>query len=182
MKNKKTILIAGGIIIFAALLILVITMYRDKQNTKNNMESINKNYQSLTVNVTKYNEIRTKYSSLSSVLIMDSYDKKHEEITALLNEYNDVMKKIDNNIININLRCKGLYNDIEINKICNSYKVTYEKIVNLYVDDLKQYNDFIVKYNEYKMKELPVIDMVHEEYIDYNNDTIFEGSSNNEDN
>ena len=179
MEKKKTVLIACIVIVIATIILIVaLTMHKDKQTAKTNMEAINKNYQLLTENVTAYNEIRNEYTELSSVLIMKEYDKKHETITALLNNYDEVIKKIDDNISNINLRCNIIYSDAEVNNICNNYKVLYEKIVNLYVNDLAQYNNFIEEYNEYKKTNLLTHEMVHKEYIDYDQNNVYEGSNN----
>ena len=183
MRSKKNILIIISIIVVVSfILIIVFKTNQDRKETDNNMQIIKKNYALLSNNVNKYNEIRNKYSEMSNVLIMDTYKEKHEDYITLITEYNDVIKEIDNYINNINLRCNTIYPDIEINNICSSYKKTYEKLINLYVNDINNYNDFITKYNEYKKEELPLIEMIHKDYIDYDNDKIYEGSVHNDKN
>ncbi len=162
MKKNKVLIISLVIVVVVALvLVLAITMYKDKKNTKNNMEIINKNYELLKKQVAEYNDIRTKYSELSSVLIMTEYEAKHEEFSDLLNEYNDVIKNIDTYIANIKLRCNTIYPDSEINNICNGYEAMYDKMIDLYVDDVSKYNAFIDEYNEYKNTVLDKIEMIH---------------------
>ncbi len=181
MKNKKQVLIAvGAVILIAFIIIIIITTNKEKKETQNNMTIIKNNYDMLTKSVTKYNDIRSSYKEKSSVLIMNSYQDKHEEFTKLMEEYNSVVSEIDNYIANINLRCNRLYPEITINNICNGYKLSYEKIVNLYISDVKQYNNFITSYNEYKKMELPLIKLIHSNYIDYNEDKVYEGSSSND--
>lgn len=175
-RIKNLLIIIGTIIVITIVLIIVITMHNDKKMTQNNMENIKKNYELFSKSVTKYNEIRARYSEMSAVLIMDNYEKKHEEFVTLLTEYNDVIKSIDNYITNISIRCNRLYPEIEINNICNGYETSYEKIVNLYVDDLISYNSFIDKYNEYKKTNLLKFEVLHK------NNNVSEGSKDNDNN
>ena len=181
MRSKKSILIGIILIIFIAFVVIfILTTRKDKLETERNMENIKKNYNLLTNSVNKYNEIRTKYGEMSSVLLMDKYEESHEEYTKLLSDYNKVMKDIDTYITNISFRCKHNYSDSEVNKVCDNYQELYEKLVNLYINDINNYNKFIDKYNEYKNTELEKIELVHKDYIDYNNDNVYEGREERE--
>ena len=181
MKSKKTILIGVLLIIFVAFVIVFALLTRkDKMETERNMESIKKNYNLLTTSVGEYNEIRAKYATMSEVLLMDKYEESHEEYINLLTDYNKVMKEIDSYITNISFRCNNKYSDSEVTKVCDNYKSLYEKLVNLYVNDINNYNKFIEKYNEYKEAKLEKFEMVHEDYIDYNSDNIYEGREERE--
>ena len=175
MRSKKNLIISiMCVILLTGILILVLVVNKERKENKNNMEFIRKNYNLLTSSINNYNEIRNKYNQLSSVLIMDSYKDKEEEFSELFKDYSKEINNIDNYINNINLRCNGIYNDSEINKVCNSYKLVYEKVINLYVSDIDNYNKFIEEYNEYKKENIELIEKVHD-YIDYNNDEKYEG-------
>ena len=178
-KGKLTIGIIV-IIVVTIILILVLTVSKERKENKNNMEIIRKNYNLLTTSINKYNEIRTKFNEMSSVLLIDSYKNKHEEFVILLDDYNKEMTNIDTFIDNINFRCQRTYNDSEIDKICTSYKNIYEKLVNLYVSDIDNYNNFITEYNKNKNESLETIAKIHDEYIDYNGDGTIYGGVNNE--
>ena len=91
-----------------------------------------------------------------------------------------MIKKIDNNIDKIDKRCKIIYEDKNINKICDSYQELYEKIINLYVLDINNYNKKIDGYNNYKNENIDNYEMIHNEYIDYNDDGVYEGIDSNE--
>ena len=171
MSSKKKLIIGIiSIILVTAITIFVLMIAKDRKEKKNNMEIIRNNYNLLATSINNYNEIRSKYSEMSTVLIIKSYKDKHEEFVTLLAEYNKEMKNIDNYISNIKMRCTGIYSDSEINKICSSYKTVYEKVVNLYVSDIDNYNNFITKYNESKNESLEIVEKVHEDYIDYDGD------------
>ena len=181
MKSKKNVIICIIVIVVLAVgLILFLSLNKARQENKNNMELIRKNYQLLSDSVSKYNDIRSKYNEMSSVLIIDSYKEKHEEYVELLDNYNKEVENIDNYINNIDLRCKGTYNDDEINEICDKYKGLFEKLVNLYIADIDNYNKFITEYNEVKDDKLELVEKVYQNYIDYNNDGVYEGSDNSE--
>ena len=164
----------------SVILILVLIINKERKEIKYNMEVINKNYSLLTGSINKYNEIRSKYSEMSKVLLYDTYKDKHDEFTSLLADYNQEMKNIDNYISNINFRCKGTYNDSKINKLCDTYKGVYEKLVNLYISDIDNYNNFITEYNKNKNESLELIDKVHDDYIDYDNDGLVYGGVSSE--
>ena len=163
------------IIVILVISVVVIGINKEKRDINNNMEQIRKSYSFLTGSINKYNDIRTEYIDKTSVLILDDFKDKHADFINILDQYNEVMKNIDSYISNINYRCMYLYNDNEINNICNSYKGIYEKVVNLYVNDLNNYNNLITKYNEYNEEKLPLYEMVHKDYIDYDNDSVFLG-------
>ena len=67
-----------------------------------------------------------------------------------------------------------------LNKICSNYGKSYEKLVNLYVGDINGYNTKISEYNSYKNATISMFNMVHLEYIDYNEDGVYEGVIENE--
>ena len=170
------------VIILTIIIIVIIGITKEKQETKNNMKVIELSYSSLTENIKKYNDIRTKYTDLLNNLFLEKYMDSHEEFTSLLTDYNKNIMSIDLAITNINLKCNHLYKDTNINKICNSYKPLYEKLINLYVTDMNNYNNTVTKYNEYKNDDIPLFEMIHKEYIDYNKDGIYEGREDNEEN
>jgi len=185
-KNKKRFILILSIIIISIIILLatifIINITKDKKITEQNMQIIKDNYNELTATVSEYNQIRTDLSNLLNDFVYEEYPTKHEEYTNLLTKYNNNIKNIDKNILNIHDRCNVIYNDISINKICDSYQELYEKLVNLYVTDLTNYNNKITSYNEYKKEDkYQVFELIHKEYIDYNEDKKYEGQdANNE--
>lgn len=181
MKKKKIVIITLIItitLIFISLFIL--NTIKNNKLREENIEIINTNYQELSTNVEEYNNIRTKLEGLLNNFIYNDYKNKHEEYINILTEYNNNIKKIDNNIKNIDTRCNLIYKDKTVNKICNNYKITYEKLINIYITDLTNYNNKITSYNEYKKDTIKLFELVHNNYIDYNKDNVYEGRSTNE--
>lgn len=183
MKNKKMILIGViFVIVLAIIIIFVINIRKDNKKTANNIENISKNYDLLSVSVSKYNQFREEFNNDTKDLLLEDFDGKREKIVNLLSEYSNELKNIDNYITNIKLRCNQVYVDSNVNNICNNYKKTYEKLVNLYISDINKYNEIVTKYNEYKNANIELFKTNYDDYIDYDNDSIYEGRDNSEDN
>ena len=178
-NNKKIILIISITLISSLIIILtlfVLNIVNDKKISNKNMQLIKTNYNELSTLVTEYNQIRTKLSEKLNNFIYEEYPKEHNSYIELLNKYNNNIKDIDSKVNNINTKCDVLYSDISINKICDSYKVLYEKLINLYITDINTYNNKIISYNEYKEKnEYEEMELIHKEYLDYNQDKQYEG-------
>ncbi|MBQ2873306.1 MAG: hypothetical protein IJE89_04845 [Bacilli bacterium] len=180
-KKKIIIIISISIIVIIILITLIIfNTIKNKNLTKENMEIITTNYEELSINVNEYNNVRTKLSEKLNNFIYEKYKNNHEEYLSILLEYNNIIKKIDNNVDNINDKCNFIYKNISVNKICNSYQMIYEKLINLYISDINIYNNKITSYNEYKSESINLFELIHTDYIDYNNDNIYEGIDTNE--
>ena len=181
MKNssKKIILIVSIILVVVVIMtILIMGIINDKKKTNDNMELIKNNYDLLSANVHEYNQIRSDLSNKLNNFIYEDYNKEHDSYVEILNKYNNNISLIDENVKVIKDKCNVIYSDIGVNKICNSYGSLYEKLINLYVIDLNNYNNKISSYNEYKKEEISLFNMIHSEYMDYNNDGKYEGVSN----
>lgn len=175
--NKIMIISVISLILVIVVIIFIINIYKEKKTSLKNIEIIKNNYSELSTNVTDYNKIRENLSEKLNNFTYEKFPKEYEDYNELLKSYNDNIEKIDNNISNINSKCNNIYNDISVNKICDSYKILYEKIINLYVIDLTNYNNKVTSYNEYTNNNIEVFNMLHEDYIDYNNDSIYEGKN-----
>lgn len=185
MKNKKVIIVISVILVFTISFVLFVVfafknIQKDKEETIETMNYITENYKLLSDNVTKYNKMRNDLINASKDLMLDNYESVYENYTTFMNEYNDLIKNIDTNVSNIDSKCGHKYPDKEVNKKCDFYKNMYEKIINLYVSDIKNYNNFIKSFNEYKQVEVPFIELVHDDYIDYDNDGKYEGVGSDE--
>lgn len=176
-KSIKIVIIFGILILIIGLIsILIANIMKEKKESTKNMEIIEYNYTELIANVSEYNQIRSDLSNKLNNFIYDNYLSEHESYVELLTKYNNNIKEIDKNISNINERCNVIYKDLSINKICDSYQITYEKLINLYVADLINYNNKITSYNEYNDGEdISLFELVHKDYIDYNKDNVYEG-------
>jgi len=178
-SSKKIILISGIVlVVLVSIIVIVIGVVKDKKESSKNMDLIKDNYELLSTNVNEYNQIRSDLSNKLNNFIYADYNKEHDDYVLILNRYNNNIGLIDENVKVINSKCNVIYSDISVNKICDSYKILYEKLINLYVMDLNNYNNKISSYNEYKKEDIELFDMIYNEYIDYNDDGKYEGVSN----
>ena len=180
-KNSKKIILISSLVLIIIIIVVILVMgiINDKKESSKNMELINDNYELLGTNVNEYNQIRSELSSKLNNFIYEDYSKEHSGYVELLTRYNNNISLIDENVKVINSKCNVIYNDISVNKICDSYKILYEKLINLYVMDLNNYNNKISSYNEYKKSDIALFKMIHNDYIDYNDDGKYEGVVNN---
>ena len=184
-NNKIKLIIIIGVIVIVLIIIalFIVNIINDRKEATKNMKVIETSYNELSANVTEYNQIRTELSEKLNNFVYEKYPDEHENYVKILTKYNENIKKIDSNITSINSKCSVIYNDISINKICDSYKEIYEKLVNLYVSDLTNYNNKVTSYNEYKETDTSLFELIHKDYIDYNEDKKYEGKdAENEEN
>ena len=153
----------------------LVCFIRVKRESRRNSDVIKDVYSDLSGYITKYNDIRKKYNDMSASFVLDKYMDSHDEYMKLFSEYNDIVSKIELSVSDISDGCGGLYSDKEIYDICDSYGTVYEKLVNLYVIDTKEFNQNIAKYNEYKNDNIAMVNMLYDDYIDYNGDGEYEG-------
>lgn len=184
MKKKKLdkfklLMILGGIFLIG-IVILVFSIISDKRSEKNNIKIIESNYQEIVNEVSNYNDVRSEYILLLQDFYLSTYQNDHDKYIDILDRYDSVMKKLDEIVLNLEEPCQKLYKDGDINKICQSYGKTYEKLVNLYVSDINKYNDNINMYNDYYNEDIDKREMIHKEYIDYNDDLVYEGIGSHE--
>jgi len=174
MKNKKIILIIFAIVVFIILGIFIFNIISDKIKTNKKMENINNAYIKIGELVESYKSFKDyMYKSLND-LYEETIDFVHSENLSLLGTYEDKVFLIEEQVNILNDECITIYNDKKVNDICNSYKTDFEKIVNLLVSDILEYNKTIKKYNEELSKDLPIYNFnFYSDYIDYDNDGIF---------
>lgn len=135
---------------------------RNKVETKTSMNIILDNYKELQNNVSKYNELRLRYEKMLEDFYLNNYKNKHEEYLELFSEYDDIIKSIDNNVDNIANKCGRLYKDLEVNKVCDNYSKTYDRLIDVYASDVDSHNEKIKEYNEYAKADLELISKLHE--------------------
>lgn len=172
---KPTIIIGIILMILITIILLITNISKERKTLNNNMEVIKYNYEELSKSVTEYNQIRTDLIEKLNDFTFDTYSNIHNEYTVLLTKYNENIDKIDSYTNNINDKCNVIYKDKNVNNICNNYKAIYEKLINLYVTDLTNYNNKVANYNEYKESNIELFKLIHKDYIDYNNDNLYEG-------
>jgi len=179
MKNKK-ILIAIGItvamlIVISLVTVFIINLNNDKKKTEENMVLINDSYNNLKNEVENYNNIRNDISEFINNFYYDTIEEKYVDNLKSLNDYDSIIGSITNEVKILDSKCNISYIDDEINNICNNYKKDYETIVNVFMNDITNYNNKLDSYNKDENKKLELFKSRYiNNYIDYNNDNNYE--------
>ena len=183
--NKKwlsVILVIIVILIIFFVVKFVFDLNKEKEMTEEIVSLINSSYQKLQSNVSEYNKYRSLVSDSLSSYYQDSFGDEYDEIVNEFKEYDKVISNISNNIDVIRDNCGDkIFADSDVNDICNSYKSSYEEIINVYVNDINNFNKFVNTYNNetgnsFSNFKSSVID----NYIDYDNDGEYRGMEDNE--
>ena len=106
-NTKMTIIIGITLLILIIILILIINITSERKESRKNMEIIEYNYNELSTNVEEYNAIRAGLSERLNNFIYENYSNEHEDYIMILTNYNNNIKKIDNNVNNLNDKCNG---------------------------------------------------------------------------
>ena len=105
---------------------------------------------------------------------MQIIKKTEVKLDSNITEYN--IKNNTKNVKILDKNCKNnIFNDSIINNICNTYKLTYEQIINVYVNDIENFNNLVDTYNnETKLNLKKFTSSNVDKYIDYNKDGKYE--------
>ena len=189
MKNKKIITIIIVIIILITFVsffsFFAVKFYRgyqeDKRKTNENLDIAN-------ITASDAIDFNAKREVLHNQIFVDNYYEnmkpKVSEWEKLLDEYNVIVKNLDNDSNYLKDNCKTVkWLNNTVSTQCESFEFAYETIINSYISDINLYNESITGYNQWlktnSNNELQPIEMynnvLHPEYIDYNNDGEFFG-------
>jgi len=177
MKKKIIIIIAVLLIVISAITLLVMKFIKnieeDKKKTKENIEIIETSYNFINEKIENYNQIRQEVSEFINNFYYNTIENNYVSNLDSLTNYIGVVDEISEKINILDEKCNILYNDSKINNICNNYKKDYEIIVNVFLNDINNYNNKLKSYNENNDKQLELFSVKYD-YIDYNNDKVYE--------
>ena len=109
----------------------------------------------------------------------DTISSKYEENKKLLDNYTLIIDNISDYVKVLDSKCNIIYSDSNVNNKCKNYKYNYELIVNVYMNDINNYNKKLNSYNDNYDEKLEEYKTKYN-YIDYNNDKKYEEVETNE--
>jgi len=174
---KKLIIVILSIILVLSIIITIflVKLKKSQELSQEDMAKITSNYQLVSDKVNEYNKIRVTLNEYMDNFYFDTYLENENNYLVTLNSYDQAMKDIQGYIQVIDEKCIVIYKDSSVNSICQTYQTLYEKLVNLYVSDITNYNSKIISYNDYKNSDIELYPMLYTEYLDYNKDKTKEG-------
>lgn len=190
MKKRILIIIVLCIVLSLIVVGIVFGINKLKESTDKinkeydkDVELLQTNYDNFINYITEFNDSRTELATLMKKAM---YYEDLPDVSDNLNEfyvtYDSLIGKIVTSVENMNQACKREYMEVEYNDMCDSYQITYEKLLNIFYEDVKSYNKLITDYNtwaesdKYQVFESSFV----KDYIDYNNDNVFEGKTEEE--
>ncbi len=184
-KNKKLkigILIAIPVFFILMFLIFFLSLVKDKNDSKEAMKTIRKDYDPFTNQVVEFNNYRDKiYDEIFSDSYYESFKTKNESFENTFKEYEKLVDKIVKQSKHLISYCDGIYyTDRDVNTMCNTFSRDYETLYNSFVVDVNNYKILVKEYNTYidenkledtKLKEYKTT----KKFIDYNKDKKYSG-------
>lgn len=177
MRSKKKIIVIGSIIIAIVVIAIITIIIINKKNIQERKDNIENAYQKLIKNVERYNNIREDVKLIINEFYYNKIEDEYDNDIKLFDDYSSILEDIKKDIDILDNNCKNGLND----KVCNKYKITYEKLVNIYINDVNNFNKKLALYNEEGLSEniLEQYSSIYNEYIDYNKDNKYEEVDNN---
>lgn len=162
-----SVLVIGIGIIFATIVHKHNIMEENKKTIK---DTFNNFSLKLLTNYTLRDETTNKLANIKQ----ETYKDEHEEYAELLTKYNNNMNELKTDVATFEDKCTYEYDSPEIGIYCKNYQVLYEVAVNIYVNNLTNYNNVITTYNQTAEEDYELFTLVYQEQLDYNNNGIFE--------
>ena len=129
--------------------------------------------------IENYNSTRLNVASIINDFYYDTISSKYEENKKLLDNYTLIIDNISDYVKVLDSKCNIIYSDSNVNNKCKNYKYNYELIVNVYMNDINNYNKKLNSYNDNYDEKLEEYKTKYN-YIDYNNDKKYEEVETNE--
>jgi len=154
MKKNKVIIII--VVILAVLIGIAYGIFKvmdsikqDKLKIEQQIKEINEYYNILNENATIFNSKKEQFDQLMNNMYYETVSKNNDKVVNVLKEYDEIISKIKDSSNNLENRCNIYYKDAEVMQKCNSYKISYESAMTVFVADVKRYNNFVENYNKW---------------------------------
>ena len=186
-KVVKIVIICLVILIAVIGIILGINFISDSANKineeyENDKKLLQVNYNNFSSYITEYNETRIELGILmEKAMYYEDFPKVSESLVTFYSAYDELINKIIISVKNMDKACKREYMENDYIDMCNSYGLTYEKMINIFISDIEAYNTLINNYNEWAKDDKYQLftSKYITDYIDYNQDSIYEGMVEN---
>ena len=152
-KNKIIIIIVVVLLILSGIGFgiykIIDSVKQDSLKVQAQVEEINEYYDSLNNNAKLFNEKKQEYDTLMDKMYYTTVSKYNSEVLKVLKEYDAIIKNIIEDGNNLQEKCSVYYRDADTMQKCNSYKISYESAMNVFISDVKRYNNFVENYNKW---------------------------------
>ena len=181
MKHFKLaifLLIVGILLVVCGNSLLVFKlMDNKKENEEKFVKTVDEKYNLLKKDIESFNKVREQYDTkVSANLFIETIDEYSNWIKEI-DSYTKVINKIDKDSKYLKDNCVNkTYTDKETNNKCSAFVIAYESSINLYVNDITEFNKKIEEFKKEIDDEKIVEYDLKYKLTDINKDGKFEGS------
>lgn len=167
-----TVLVLGIGIVFAVLI-------NNEKTKREDIATIRRVYSSLNGDVIDIYHYRSSLDEKFASYTEETYAEEHQSYVELLTKYNEEVVSLNNNLAILEDKCSKEYDDAETNIFCSYYQQLYETTNNIYVNQLKKYNENITNYNQNEENEqdFELFELINKEIIDFDKNGVYEGQN-----
>ena len=127
----------------------------DQNKSLQKMNQIKESNNNLKENIISYNQNKKSITEYLSIYYEEQFIKDYPTIMDLFNKNETIIKEVSQQEKKLNTNCQNqIYQDKEVNQICNTHSKTYQKLLEVYQKDIKSLNKTIELYNEGKEDKL----------------------------
>ena len=166
VKSAKILLIVGITLTITGLITnFTFGLKQDKQEVNKRMKVVNSTYETFKDSAKEFSTTRDNlYDNVFSELYFETLNLTISNCLTELTKYEQKLDEITPIAEKLKKNCQDIYfPSSDTNTKCQNYALSYEEMVNYFVNDVKQVNDNIEKYNTTK------------KYIDFNEDKEYSG-------
>ena len=180
-KFSFTLMTFGFVLIVAgAVSTFVLGLQEDRKAFYKKIDDANDTLEMFKTNVGAFDVMRGElYKALFATDYFTIMYQNDKEIKSKLSNYEHLVDELTQNIDYLDEVCSTTYYKNDFYSKCGKYEGTYERVVNNFVFDIQVYNSNVMQYNQtnsfYQVKQYNTT----KSYIDYNNDSFYEGKEEN---
>lgn len=175
MKKKMLCIIFVFLVILSTVLCYIFIKEKKKQKVVDlKIAEKHNDFKKIVINYSKERE--EFFDNYLNKLYVDDLKVKLPEIIESHDKYYENIKKMKDSSNYLKEKCipyKG--KDKNIRNKCDAFVVQYEQLINYYLNDFKEINVLINKYNTVHNDKLKLIELKEKEYIDIDGNKVFEG-------
>ena len=173
MSKKKIIIISLIVISILGIGLVIFNSVRVSKNNEIVMNDIREGYNKLEKDIKSYNDVRSNLVNTVNSYYSSEMNEYYDKFVNILNSEKKLLGDIEKKVNKLDKLCLDrLFKKSEVNNMCGKYKVYYETLNNIYINDINDVNNIIVNYNNEYNGELVEFSS-DREYVDYNEDGIF---------
>lgn len=184
MTKQVKILFVLGIFLIIAGLITNFTMSfsADKEEVSKRMKEVNETYKVFKREASNFSNTRDNlYDNVFAELYFETLNLSINNCLIELEKYEQKLDEMEEIAEKLKASCGDIYfPETDINTKCKTYALSYEEMVNYFMNDIVQVNQNIEEYNKYNVENntgVPPIQKYNttKNYIDFNKDKKYAG-------